>query len=239
MVLLKLCICLSVWNIFPHLTCEIVQINQWFIRLAAFASHNTVLFWYMMIYCHFYWAYKRTFAIMTLAKSVGGLGVRFRPKTVHLLVCEAGSVLFFWRVAISTGFKKIKINIRPAKVEHLWDSFVGYYNTKVFFVSWRAASTYTSTGFDVFLSHFRFTFVYNPNKQKEQSRAIKWLFVLHWGVKNWPSSPPLPTIFPSICLHQQVLPPGSPLKKVVAAAALQLRLRDQVREGDLGSKETK
>lgn len=72
MVLLKLCICLSVLNIFPHLTCEIVQINQWFIRLAAFASHNTALSWYMMIYCHFYWAYKRTFAIMALAKSVGG-----------------------------------------------------------------------------------------------------------------------------------------------------------------------
>lgn len=72
MVLLKLCICLSVLNIFPHLTCEIVQINQWFIRLAAFASHNTALSWYMMIYCHFYWAYKHTFAIMALAKSVGG-----------------------------------------------------------------------------------------------------------------------------------------------------------------------
>lgn len=32
---------------------------------------------------------------MTLAKSVGGLGFSPRPKTVHLLVCEARSVLFF------------------------------------------------------------------------------------------------------------------------------------------------
>lgn len=39
----------------------------------------------MMIYYLFYRVYKRTFAIMALAKSVGGF---FCPKTAHFLVCE-------------------------------------------------------------------------------------------------------------------------------------------------------
>lgn len=38
-----------------------------------------------MIYYLFYRVYKRTFAIMALAKSVGGF---FCPKTAHFLVCE-------------------------------------------------------------------------------------------------------------------------------------------------------
>lgn len=97
MFMLKLCVCLSVLQHISHLTGEIVQINQWFIMLAAFASPSMCYFdiwWYTVA---FYRVYKRTCAIMAWAKSVGGFLFFFCPKTVHFLVCEPlpDNILFF------------------------------------------------------------------------------------------------------------------------------------------------
>lgn len=70
-----------------HLTCEIVQINQWFIMLAAFASLNTL--------CYFdIWWYTGSFiecinALLPLWLWLNQWeGFFFKKKTVHFPVCE-------------------------------------------------------------------------------------------------------------------------------------------------------